>query len=124
MANYSIFSKILGLIKESVRGTAETTPTQWIAVAQDAEINYSTTIIPDMSLRGRNAEHAGAPGLKTGVGNLPMPARAHNIGAFLQMLIGDPSSAENAAFVVTLSTKTPDPLVIVIFFVLRLYVTV
>ncbi|MEE8113499.1 MAG: phage tail tube protein [Nitrososphaerales archaeon] len=80
----------LGLKKEAVRGTAETTPDKFRAVSADTELAYSLALIDDETKRGINAKFPAAPGVKDGEGTIKFPVRPSEMGEFLQMALGDP----------------------------------
>lgn len=108
MANFSIFSKRLGLKKESVRGVAETTPDSWIAISKDSELTYVLNLLADETIRGVSAAFKSAPGTKDGKGSLKLPVRAQNVGEFFQMLVGNPTSVQQGATTAYKHTFTPD----------------
>lgn len=107
MANYSTFLKRLGIKGEDTRGTVEASPGVWHAVLPSTKFDYSLNLLMDETLRGVMANYPPAPGLKMGVAKIMMPVRALNIGEYFQMLIGTPSSAQQASTAAYLHTFTP-----------------
>jgi len=100
MSIYASFLKQLGLAKESVRGAVEVLPTKWVAVTPDSELNYSVALLDDPSVRGIMSKYPSIAGMYSGTGSIKFPLRASDIGEFIQMLIGNPTTTENTAFVV------------------------
>ena len=98
----------IGLCKESVRGTVPTAPASFLSLTKDSEIDFATKLIEDPALRGVNARFPSFPGLQDAKGPLKTPARAQNIGEFIQMLIGNPVSTEQTY--ITIVTGTNDAL--------------
>ena len=91
----------IGFAKEGTRATAESVPTSFISLTKDSEIEFATKLIEDPALRGVNARFPSFAGPQDAKGALKTPARAQNIGEFLQMILGSPVSTEQASFVVT-----------------------
>lgn len=108
MANYAAILKRLGLQKEATRGTVETTPTVFLSVLSESELGYGLQVLPDDALRGTKAKWPSIAGIKDGEGSIKFLVRAQNIGEFLQMLLGNPTSAQQAATTAYLHTFTPD----------------
>lgn len=102
---YAIEARRFGFKSETVRGTAETSPTYWLACTSDSEIAYTMKPLEDPALRGVNARYKALPGMQTAAGNIKCPVRPQNMGEFLRMLIGNPVSTEQAIFVVTLGVN-------------------
>lgn len=106
MANYPSNLLRVGLAKESVRGTAESSPGSWIAVHPDSRMNYSAILLPDTSLRGTMSKWADAVVATQGDGIIKFPLRASDVGEFVHMLMGDPSSAQQGGTSAYLHTFT------------------
>jgi hypothetical protein len=87
-------SRQLGLVKESVRGTAVTPATKWRAITVDSELEYTLNLIDDEAKRGISAKFPAQPGVKTGTGSIKFPVRASHIGEFVQMLLGNPTTVD------------------------------
>lgn len=95
-----------GFAKETVRGTAEAAPTDFISVTKDSEVAHALKLIEDPALRGVNARYPSFAGMLETNGVLKTPFRAQNHGQFLHMLFGTPTSdVEQASFVVTASSN-------------------
>lgn len=92
--SYAIESKRFGLKKEAVRLTAEAAPDTWIAVEPDSEFDYKLNHIADTALRGIKAPYPNFPGTKECSGTVKLPARASDIGELFQMLLGNPTTAQ------------------------------
>lgn len=98
----------LGLKKEAVRGTAETTPDKWRAISADSELNYSKEFAEDETKRGINAQHPAAPTINAGEGPINFPVRATEIGEFLHMAIGNPISTNPGTLAYLHTFTAPD----------------
>lgn len=108
MSQYSVFLKRFGLIKESVRGTAETTPTAWIKVLPESEMHAKLMFEQSMELRGLNlGQLPPIPTYLEGLGAIKMFLRPSEIGEFFHMFIGDASSAQQGGSAAYLHTFTP-----------------
>lgn len=89
-----------GLAKESVRLTAEAAPTKWLSVDPGSELSHRLELLEDKGLRGVKAAFPSHAGMKVTDGKVSAPVRVSHIGEFLQMLLGNPASAEQTAVVV------------------------
>lgn len=115
MANYLVDRKQFGLAKESVRGTAETAPSQWLYVGKDSELAYDLEHVENDRIAGVNAgEFAPEAGRKVGKGKLTMDLEAQSIGAVLNSLLGAYSGTQSGTttayihtFTKTTSTQHP-----------------
>lgn len=85
-------SRVMGLKKEAVRGTAEAAPDRWRAIMVDTELEYTLALIEDEARRGISARFPKAPGVKAGTGAIKFPVRASEIGEFVHMATGAPVS--------------------------------
>lgn len=92
----------LALAKEVTRGTCPAAPDYFLSVTKDSEIDFTTKLLASPSLYGANATAKSFPGAQGAKGTIKTPARAQNIGEFLNMLFGAAaSSTEQATFTVT-----------------------
>lgn len=103
----SIEVRRFGLAKETTRGTAVTPAAVWMAVDKDSEIDFTTKLIEDPALRGVNARFPAIAGPQMAQGHIKAPVRAQNIGEFLRMAIGAPSSAQQGVTTAYKHTFTP-----------------
>lgn len=101
----SIEIRQFALAKESVRGTVPAAPAYFYGFDKGDEIDYKRSLLEDPAKRGVNAIYPPTPGSEEGTGKLKIPCRASSIGEFLQMLIGNPVSTEQASFTVVLNTN-------------------
>lgn len=106
MSEYPTQLQRMGLAKESSRLTAESSPTKWHAIDPGSIMDYMRELIENIGLRAVGTRFAPFAGKKVGVGNLMFPVRAQQIGEYLHMLLGDPSSAQQAATAAYLHTWT------------------
>ncbi len=83
----------LGLVKEVVRGTLVTPAVIFHAIAGDSNLDFTPEYIDDETKRGVNANFPAERGVNNGAGVLKAPLRASDIGEYLQMAMGSPSSA-------------------------------
>lgn len=86
-------SRRLGLKKEAVRGTAEALADKYRAITVDSELEYVLALIDDEAKRGISARFPAHPGVKTGTGSIKFPIRASEVGEFVHMFAGAPTSA-------------------------------
>mgnify|MGYP001567642519 CR=1 FL=1 len=107
MANFATLLRRVGLIKETTRGTAETTPTTWVSVYPASEMKYGLQLLPDMALRGVLSKYPSRPGQISVVGKILFPLRASEVGEFLHMFIGDATSVQQVETTAYLHTWTP-----------------
>ena len=89
--------RVLGLAKETVRGTPEAAPTDFRAILADTALDYKLNLLPDETKRKISAAFPAAAGTKVGTGSIKFPVRASEIGEFLAMFAGLPSSALDSA---------------------------
>lgn len=108
MANYSSKLKSMGLAKESVRGTAESAPTVWIAPDEGTEMDYKINKLVDKALRNVMAEYPSLVGTKDGEGTIKMPVRASDVGEFFHMLGNDPTSTEQTTLTIEATNNKID----------------
>lgn len=112
MSNYSVFQKRFGLIKESTRGTAETTPTVWIQPLVDSEMIYKLMYEQNAEIRGLNlGAPAPIPTYIDGQGKIKMYLRPSELGEFFHMFIGDAVSAQQGGSAAYLHTFTPGAII-------------
>lgn len=111
---FSLEATRWGYKKEAVRLTAETTPTSWFGVDPGSEINHRLVLLEDKGLRGVKATFPSKAGMLITDGKIAMPLRTAFIGAFLQMILGNASTAATAeataykhTFVLPTSTQPP-----------------
>lgn len=97
MALSSIEQKRFGLKKETVRGTAETTPNKWFPVLKDAEFQFNVAHLQDEAVRGVAEEYPPIAGIKDAMGNVKLVLDAQTIGEFFNSLLGGVSSAQQGA---------------------------
>ncbi|MCG3204328.1 MAG: hypothetical protein KCHDKBKB_01043 [Elusimicrobia bacterium] len=87
--------KIFGFKKEASRGVAEASPSKFLAVGAETELNYSTTPIPDEKIRGFKDRFPSAPGLKEGTGTLAtIDIEASTVGDLLYGCLGAVATAQ------------------------------
>lgn len=106
MSPFSLEAKRWGFKKEGTRLTAETTATKWLSVDPGSEISHRLELLEDKGLRGVKAAYPSHSGVKVTDGKVSAPVRTSHFGEFLQMLLGSPTSAEQA--VVTVETGVND----------------
>ncbi len=97
-----------GLAKETVRGTAETTPTKWYPIDKSSQMDYALALLKDENLRGSPEEFPPNAGVKTGTGKIKMPLDSQNCGEFLYSSLGSLSSAEQTVITISASNKHID----------------
>ena len=95
----------LALGAEVTRGTPAVAPTKFLSLTKDSDLEFTTKPIPDPALRGYNAQFPSFPGMQEAKGPLKTPVRAQNLGEFLKMLFGSPTSTEQASFKVVTGTN-------------------
>jgi len=100
MSPFSLEAKRWGLKKEGTRLTAETTATKWLSVDPGSEISHRLELLEDKGLRGIKAAYPSHSGVKVTDGKVTAPVRTSHFGEFLQMLLGNPSSAEQSVVTV------------------------
>lgn len=103
---FSLEAKRWGFKKEGTRLTAETAPTKWLSVDPGSEISHRLEHLEDKGLRGLKAAYPAHAGVKVTDGKVTAPVRTSHVGEFFNMLMGDPTSAEQA--VVTVETGVND----------------
>lgn len=110
MSKYAIEQRVLGLAKESVRGTAETTPTKWLPVMKESDFDYKLMLLDDDAIRGLDlgVEFPKVSGRKRGVGKIRMALDAQTIGEFMYGLLGDVSSSELQTITISSSNQHID----------------
>lgn len=81
-----------GLAKETVRLTAETTPTAWFSVDKSSEINHRLELLENNGLRGVKANFPATPGIKVTEGKVQNPLRVSAIAYFVNMILGAPTT--------------------------------
>lgn len=92
----------LGICLESVRGTVPAGgPTKFFSLTKDSDINWALKLLSDPTLRGYNSRGASFPGPLSGKGPFKTPVRASDAYYWLKMLLGAPTSVEQASFTVT-----------------------
>lgn len=92
MALFSGRTKALGLTKESARGVAEASASKFRAVLEASELTYTRNLLADEGLRKLNAQFPSKGGRKRLTGAISGQLRASDIGEFIQMLMGDPTT--------------------------------
>ena len=100
MSPFSLEAKRWGFKKEGTRLTAETTATKWLSVDPGSEISHRLELLEDKGLRGVKAAYPSHSGVKVTDGKVTAPVRTSHFGEFLQMLLGDPTSAEQSVVTV------------------------
>lgn len=98
---FAIEKKRFGMKRETVRLTAETTPASWLAVDLQSEFSHVLKLLEDKALRGIKAPFPAFAGIKDTTGKIKTPLRAKNVGELFVMTFGLPSTAEQAAFIVS-----------------------
>jgi hypothetical protein len=105
MANFGIQAQRFGLKKESVRGTAETSPDKWYPVRGIAELNFSLQHLEDMGIRGSKAKYPSIAGIKVGEGKVPLHFDPQILGEFYYSLLGTVASAEDSEITISNSNN-------------------
>lgn len=108
MTIYGNQSLRFGLKKESVRGTAETSPDKWYPINPDIEISFGPTLLPVETIKGIRAEDPPVAGRNIGTGKISLPLDSQTIGEFLYSLFGDITSAEQSEITITSANKYID----------------
>lgn len=75
--------KFIGFAKEASRGVGEASPSKFLPVSNDSELNYSTVLIPDEKVRGLKERFPMQPGVKEGSGTLNVDVEASTVGDLL-----------------------------------------
>lgn len=108
MSFYSVEQKYLAIGKESVRGTAAT-PTRYIPVGTDSELEYKLNHLEDEQLRGLLERFPPQAGTKDGNGKISnMDMTSDNCGEFFYSLLGSVSSAETASITIDATNNKLD----------------
>lgn len=100
MSLYAIESQQFGMTKESVRGTAETTPAKWYQSRGMIELGYALQHLEDNGIRGIAAKFAPIAGIKVGEGKIPLYFDAQQLGEFFLGTLGQVSSAEETTLTI------------------------
>lgn len=92
---FAIEQKKFGFKKEVSRGVAEASPSKFLAVGADSELNYTTALIPDERIRGFKERFPSAPGIKEGTGTLSgIDVEASTIGDLLLGCLGSVATVQ------------------------------
>lgn len=105
MSLYSIITQVFGLAKETVRGTAETTPTKWYPTRGKVELDYKLMHLSDDGLRGTAAKFAPVKGILVGEGKIPLYFDAQMMGEFFYAVLGTNTSVEDSTITISASNK-------------------
>lgn len=97
MAYASVEQRRFGIAKESVRGTAETTPAKWWPVDKDTKLNYDLQHLNDDALRGIPDKYPSVAGTLVGGGKIKLPLDAQACSELFISLLGGVSSAQQGA---------------------------
>jgi len=116
MTRYARQEVLVGLGKETTRGTAPASLDIVIPVDPGSEFEYTTALIDDEKIRGIKERFKPAIGIKEGAGTISaMEVEAGNIGYFLNSLLGSvttttPPNATNARrHIFTRASGTQNP---------------
>jgi hypothetical protein len=102
---YSINQQVLGLAKESVRGTAESTPSKWIPTRGKTELDLKLMHLMDEGIRGTFSKFPPIAGIKAGDGKIPLYFDAQLMPEFFYSLLGTVTSAEDTTVTISASNK-------------------
>jgi hypothetical protein len=103
---YSSELRVIGLKKESVRGTPETDVSRFIAVGKSSEMDYKPALLEDESIRGMFDKLAPVQGIKEGTGKISdLDVESDNCGELLLSLLGAVTSAAQQTLVVVAGTN-------------------
>lgn len=91
----------LALASEGTRGTLAAAPSRFLSADKDSNLDYTRKVLPDPALRGYAAQFPGFAGMTGAKGMFKSPVRVTNVCEMLKMLLGAPTSVEQASFVVT-----------------------
>ena len=94
---YSIEAQRFGLKKETVRGTAETTPDKWYPVLKGTELTYGLSLLENDVLKGDPTMLPPVAGGKSGSGKVKLPLDSQTCVEFFRGLLGGLSSAQQGA---------------------------
>lgn len=108
MTLYAIEAQRFGLAKETVRGTAESTPTKWYPTRGANELNFALNLLEDKGLRGVQAKYPPLSGIKVGEGKIPVYFDAQMLGEFFYSLLGAIASAEDTTITISASNNKLD----------------
>jgi hypothetical protein len=97
VAMYSIEAQRFGLKKETVRGTAETTPDKWYPVLKGTELTYGLSLLENDVLKGDPTMLPPVAGGKSGSGKVKLPLDSQTCVEFFRGLLGGLSSAQQGA---------------------------
>lgn len=106
MALYAIEANRFGLAKESVRGTAESTPSKWYPTKGMPQLDLSLDLLQDMGIRGVAAKYAPIAGMKVGQGKIPLFFDPQILGEFFYSLLGGKAAAQQGGTAAYLHTFT------------------
>ena len=109
MALYTIEAQRLGLKKEAVRGTAETTPAKWYPVLKGTEFKYDLALLENDVLKGDPTLMAPIAGAKTGAGKVKLPLDSQTCVEFFRSVLGSLSSAQQGGTAAYKHTITLNP---------------
>lgn len=105
MTMYAIQSQRFGLKKESVRGTAETSPDKWYPTRGIPDLPYDLVLLDDNGIRGAKTRYPSVPGIKKGEGKIPIFFDPQILGEFYYSLLGGVSSAEDSEITISASNN-------------------
>jgi hypothetical protein len=97
MARYSAQVQRFGIARETTRGTAETSPAVWIPTRGFAKFNFEPKHVQNPGIRGVMSRMPHIQTQKMGEGQIPLVLDAQYIDRFFQSLLGDPTTAQQAA---------------------------
>lgn len=108
MSLSSIISQVFGLAKESVRGTAETTPIKWYPTRGKVDLDYKLMHLQDDGIRGTAAKFSPVRGILVGDGKVPLYFDPQHLGEFFQGVLGTVASAEDTTITIGASNNKLD----------------
>lgn len=108
MSLYSIITQVFGLAKESVRGTAETSPVKWYPTRGKVDLDYKLMHLQDEGIRGTAAKFAPIRGILVGDGKVPLYFDPQHLGEFFQGILGTVASAEDSTITISSSNNKLD----------------
>lgn len=108
MTLHAIQAQRFGLKKESVRGTAESSPDKWYPTRGIAELNFALQHLDDMGIRGAKTKYPPISGIKVGEGKIPLHFDSQLMGEFFYSLLGGVSSAEDSEITIASGNRHID----------------
>lgn len=101
-------AKYIAIAKEGTRGTENTTPTIYLPVTDDSNLDYKLNLLPDGLNRGIQAQFAPAAGRLDGTGKLAGKVEAGTIGDIIYALLGTQTQTEQSVITISDSNKYLD----------------